>query len=108
MADETLTQLAKLKLLLGSDAGNYSDDLLNLYLSIAKKKILNKRYPFGNSTVTEVPDAYSELQVNLACCYATKSGADGEDTHTEGSVSRKFTSEEALLKEVIPTAEVPA
>lgn len=106
MAD-TNTQLTALKVMLGDDASEYSDDLLNAYLSLASDKIIKKRYPFDN-TQTTLPAEYANLQVELACVYASQSGIEGESSHTEGSVTRTYRSEGEIMREVIPFAGIPS
>lgn len=106
MADNN-TQLAALKLMLGDDASEYSDDLLNAYLSLASDKIIKKRFPF-DKTQTILPTQYDKLQVELACVYASQSGIEGESSHTEGSVTRTYRSEGEIMRDVIPYVGIPS
>lgn len=86
--------------------GDEDSQLYGDYLSTAKSKILNKLYPFGTSLV-EVPERYEELQIELAITLFNQRGVEGQDKHTENSISRSWRSETEILAELTPFASLP-
>lgn len=85
-----------------------SDDVLLYYLDIAKDVILKQRYPF--EVVTELPDEYVTLQVEMAVEMIAKIGAEGQVSHSENEVSRHYaasTISPGLLRRIIPKAGFP-
>ena len=89
-------------------ADGWSDDVLNAYLTIAGKKIIERRYPYDDS-ITEVPNRYSVLQCEIATYLLNKRGADGEIAHSENGISRTYESAtvpESMLRDVIPICGV--
>lgn len=72
------------------------------YLLMARSRIMQRRYPFGANDGAEMPSAYDELQVELANAMWAKEGAEGESSHTEGSVKRVYSDDEQLLSRVLP------
>lgn len=99
--------LKKLKLLV--DDSNASDDVLSLYLDIAKKKILNRVYPYDN-TKTEVPSKYEHVQLEIASYLYNKRGGEGETQHSENGILRTYESAsvpESMLKDVVPFVGIP-
>jgi hypothetical protein len=84
--------------------GEWSDEVLDSYLKIAGRKIINRAYPYDD-TVTEVPRRYSYLQCDIANYLLNKRGAEGQTAHSENGVSRSYESAdvpESMLGEVIP------
>lgn len=95
-------KIEKMKSLLGEE----DSELYEVYLLQAKEKILNKLYPYG-TTKTEVPERYSNLQIELAITLYNQSGVEGQDKHTENGISRSWRSETAILAELTPFASLP-
>ena len=87
---------------LGEDDSSLYED----YLSKAKSKILNKLYPFG-TRANEVPERYEELQIELAIALYNMRGVEGQDKHTENSITRSWRSETEILAEITPFASLP-
>ena len=84
-------------------AEGWSDDILNAYLTIAGRKIINRAYPYDD-TVTEVPTRYGYLQCEIATYLLNKRGADGETAHSENGISRTYENAdipESMLRDVI-------
>ena len=102
-------KLAMLRVMVGqTNAGDWSDDVLISYLTIAGQKIINRAYPYDD-TVTEVPRRYGYLQCDIAAYLLNKRGAEGQVAHSENGISRSYASAdvpEAMLSEVIPHVEV--
>ena len=102
-------KLSMLRVMVGQpNEGDWSDDVLISYLSIAGRKIINRAYPYDD-TVTEVPRRYSYLQCDIAAYLLNKRGAEGETSHSENGVSRNYGSAdvpESMLSEIIPRVGV--
>ena len=89
-------------------ADGWSDDVLNAYLTIAGKKIIERRYPYDD-TVTEVPSRYGYLQCEIATYLLNKRGAEGEIAHSENGINRTYESAsvpESMLRDVTPICGV--
>ena len=98
-------KLAMLRVMVGQpNEGDWSDDVLVSYLSIAGRKIINRAYPYDD-TMDEVPRRYGYLQCDIAAYLLNKRGAEGQLGHTENGITRSYASAdvpEAMLSEVIP------
>lgn len=100
--DEKVEQM---QAMLDEEADN--TEVLYIYLSMAKRKILNRRYPFGYEEDTVVEPQYEQLQIELAICLFNLKGAEGQSTHTENGVNRVWRKESDLLQTIVPYAGVP-
>ena len=98
-------KLSLLRVMVGQpNEGDWSDDVLISYLTIAGQKILNRAYPYDD-TVTEVPRKYGYLQCDIANYLLGKRGAEGQTAHSENGISRSYASAdvpEAMLGEITP------
>ena len=98
-------KLSMLRVMAGQpDEGDWSDDVLTSYLTIAGRKIINRAYPYDD-TITEVPRRYGYLQCEIANYLLNKRGAEGQTSHSENGISRSYESAdvpESMLSEVIP------
>lgn len=67
------------------------DNRLALYLSDAKKEILNWLYS-GNipSTVTDVPTEYEPTQIQACIAGFNLIGAENQTAHNENGINRSF------------------
>ena len=84
--------------------GEWADEVLTSYLSIAGRKIINRAYPYDD-TITEVPRRYGYLQCDIAAYLLNKRGAEGQTAHSENGINRSYESAdvpESMLGEVIP------
>lgn len=91
-----------------SMTGEASDGVVSAYLKIAGNKICRKAYPF-DPTVTEVPEQYSLLQVEIAVYLLNKRGADGESAHSENGISRTYENGDvppSMLRQIVPMCGV--
>ena len=89
-------------------ADGWSDDVLNAYLTIAGRKIINRAFPYDD-TVTEVPARYGYLQCEIATYLLNKRGAEGEVAHSENGISRTYESAsvpDSMLSDVFPMCGV--
>lgn len=98
-------KLTMLRILVGQpDEGEWSDDVLNAYLNIAGRKIINRAYPYDD-TITEVPRRYGYIQCEIAAYLLNKRGAEGQTAHSENGITRSYESAdvpESMLSEVTP------
>ena len=91
-----------------SMTGETSDGVVSAYLRIAGNKICRKAFPF-DPAVTEVPEQYSLLQVEIAVYLLNKRGAEGESAHSENGISRTYESGDvppSMLRQIVPMCGV--
>lgn len=93
-------KIARVKALVGDSNADVA-----AYLTSAQSAILNRLYPY-DSTHTEVPAQYEDLQCKLAARYYFRAGGEGEIMHSENGINRTYSSvnDEDLLMEVMPYA----
>ena len=79
-----------------------SDSIVETYLTLAEADIRERMYPFGKENFV-VPTQYEVLQCKLAARYYLRRGAEGQDSHAENGITRKYGSvnDEDLLSEVM-------
>ena len=98
-------KLTLLRVMVGQpNVGEWADDVLISYLTIAGEKILRRAYPYDDS-VTDVPRRYGYLQCEIAAYLLNKRGAEGQTSHSENGISRTYGSAdipESMLSEVVP------
>lgn len=92
--------------------GETADNVLSVYLELARDAILGRLYPFGydKDAIIEVPSPYEVTQVNIAAYLLNKRGAEGESAHSENGVSRTYEDggvPASMLRVVVPIAKVP-
>ncbi len=89
-------------------SGETDERVLTAYLSLAAQKVILRAYPYRRD-ITEVPERYAVLQVEIACYLLNKRGAEGQTVHSENGISRTYESAdvpESMLKRIIPCASV--
>ena len=100
-----IEKLSMLRVMVGQpNEGDWTDEVLLSYLTIAGRKIINRAYPYDD-TVTEVPRRYSYLQCEIANYLLNKRGAEGQTSHSENGINRSYESAdvpESMLSEVVP------
>ena len=83
-----------------------NDEELSALLLITKGAILNARYPLrSNVDITEVPQKYDYLQLQMCVQMYNKRGAEGQVSHSENGISRVWEEGDippSLLKLVVP------
>lgn len=92
--------------MVGAMTGMTDMSLVEAYLKIAARKILNRLFPY-DPYQTEVPDRFATNQVEIAVFLINKRGAEGESSHTENGISRTYGGADvpaALLRDIIPFA----
>lgn len=94
-------KVTALKAMVGSSD---TDEVLSTYLLLAGKKIIAKAFPFDN-TVTEVPDQYDTLQLEIAAYMLNKRGAEGQTQHNENGITRTYENADipkSMLRQITP------
>ena len=94
-------------ILLSEMTGENDETLLLAYLDLAAARVLERCYPF-DSSVTQVPARYQNVQVEIAAYLLNKRGAEGETRHNENGVDRTYESAsvpESMLRAVVPMAK---
>ena len=81
------------------------DETAIVYLNLAKQRIINHIYPFDNQS--EIPSRYDYQQIELAIALFNVRGVEGQETHNENGVNRKYRSVEAILKSIPKYAGLP-
>lgn len=89
-----------------AELNQYLDDLMLM----AREIIFENQYPFDEQKrPDDVMARYYMLQIRIAIEIFAKEGAEGEIAHSEGGVSRTYTSSDissALLNEITPMCSV--
>ena len=87
-----------------------ADEILVVYLDLAKQKILNRMYPYiEDYGAREVPIRYESVQLNIANYLLNKRGAEGQIQHIENGIHRNYGDAdvpESMLKDVTPYCRV--
>lgn len=85
---------------------SYDPDILEIYLDLAKGKILNRMYPFKESYEgMDVPERYEAIQLKIANYMMNKIGAEGQIQHIENGIHRNYGSADipdGMLAEIVP------
>jgi len=97
-------KLNYMKIMGGLDSED--DDTLMVYLDLAKEELLNHIYPFGHEAV-ELEKRYDTKQIELALILFNQRGAEGEESHNENGVNRKYQSKEKFLASIPRKAGIP-
>lgn len=98
-------KIAMLNVLTGE---TISDSTAGVYLDLAADIVLSRAYPYGAESA-EVPLRYEIVQVRIAACLYLKRGAEGETSHSENGITRRYEAAsvpESLLKQIIPCVKV--
>ena len=82
------------------------DDLLMVYLDLAKQKLIEHIYPFRDDVVS-LDKKYDTKQIELAIILYNKRGAEGEEHHNENGVNRRYQSEEKFFASIPRNVGLP-
>jgi hypothetical protein len=87
---------------------NATEDLVNIYLDIAARKMCDRLYPF-DPTQTAIPEVYQMDQCELAARLYLRRGAEGEISHNENGINRTYgsVSDEDILSRLTPYVGMP-
>ncbi len=90
------------------DDNRATDEVVAVYLSLAKERMMDRLYPFGRGTQTDIPAEYQSLQCELAARLYLRRGGEGEIVHIENGVHRHYhsVSDEDLLQRLTPNAGI--
>lgn len=99
-------RIDKMKIMLGEDGLDIDDDVCQTYLDLANQKILNHRYPFGTSRV-EIEKQFEYDLIELAIVKYNERGVEGQETHNENGVHRKYRTEAQILASIPKFAGIP-
>lgn len=103
----TLEQrIEQMKIMLGDDSEDITDTECQAYLDLANQKILNHRYPYGTSLV-EVEARFEYDLIELAIVKWNERGVEGQETHNENGVHRKYRTEAQILASIPKFAGIP-
>ena len=79
-----------------------TDEVLDSVLATAETLVLNRMYPFGYEDAMVVPSRYERIQIQLAAEIYSRRGAEGQISHSENGISRTWSEQSALLKQIVP------
>ncbi|MDR2044903.1 MAG: phage head-tail connector protein [Clostridium sp.] len=100
--DEKLTALRAMV------GGPDTDEVLSTYLTLAGGKIIAKAFPY-RTDVTEVPERYDYLHLEVAAYMLNKRGAEQQVSHSENGIARSWESGDvpsSLINQVTPVVGV--
>lgn len=96
-----------LRKMMGDDT---EDGILEVYLELAKEKILNRMYPYKeNYDGLDVPGRYTAVQLKIANYLLNKRGAEGQIQHIENGIHRNYGAADVpdgMLAEIVPYCKV--
>ena len=82
-------------------------DVFQIYLRLAKEKILNHRYPYGTN-LTDVEQRYENDLIELAIVLYNQRGVEGQESHNENGITRHYRSEQEILKSIPRMVGIPS
>ncbi len=95
-----------MKIMLGEDGLDITDEVCQTYLNLSKNKIINHRYPFGTNCA-DIEPQYEWQLVELAVVLYNQRGVEGQETHNENGVHRKYRTEAQILASIPKFAGLP-
>lgn len=105
-----MTNLEKLAALIDVDTSDTTEmTLLEIYLSFAESKVLNRLYPFGFDEGTEIPPKYNHKVLEIAQYLYERRGSEGEISHSENGIARSYEDADvpsSMLFEITPMVGV--
>lgn len=99
-------RIEQMKIMLGEDGLSIDDNVCQTYLDLSKNKIINYRFPFGTD-LTDVEPRYQMQQIELAIVLYNQRGVEGQETHNENGVHRKYKEEARILASIPKFAGLP-
>lgn len=99
--DEVMTYL-------GNEVTEADKPVLLILINRAIRKVCLKRYPFGYTDEQKeaAVKRYQGMIFEATVYYWAKQGADGENSHSENSISRAYDSEDSIFFDILPMAKV--
>lgn len=89
------------------------DAVLLSYLGQAREMIVTRMYPYASEEELEyatVPKRFEYKQVRIALYLLNKRGAEGETSHSENGISRRYRNgdlPDEMLADVLPRIGIP-
>ena len=99
-------RIEQMKIMLGDDSNDITDNVCQTYLDLANAKILNHRFPYGTNLV-EVEPQFEYQLIELAIVLYNQRGVEGQETHNENGVHRKYKREAQILASIPKFAGLP-
>lgn len=99
------TLINRVKSILGYEV---EDNLISMYVEIAKNKILTRLYPYDNE-IDEVPKRYEYKIIEITVYLINKIGAEGQISHTENGITRIYENADipkSMISEITPYVKV--
>lgn len=99
---------AEKKTMLQRMTGETDQDILTTYLKLAEGIVMRRRFPFSSESQT-MPEEYGDIQVEIAAFLLNKRGAEGESSHTENGITRRYDDGDippGILRRITPVGEV--
>lgn len=82
-------------------------DVFEIYLRLATEKILIQRYPFGTEALDVEPRFENDL-IELTIVLYNQRGVEGQSQHTENGITRRYRTEQEILKSIPSMAGIPS
>lgn len=88
--------------------GENDAELFEVYMDLAREAILARRYPFGFTEETKVPEKYEGTWFEIALRNYERNGAEGQTYHSENGVHRTYgnLNDDDLLSRIVPIGVV--
>ena len=99
-------RIEQMKIMLGDDGLDIDDDVCQTYLNLANEKILTHRYPFGTK-LTEIEPKFTYQLIELAIVLYNERGVEGQETHNENGVHRRYRTVSEILADIPSFAGLP-
>lgn len=80
------------------------DEVLTVYLNLAKQAVLNKLFPYGNG-IEMIPRKYEANVLQIAVYLYNRQGSEGEISHSENGINRSYESANipaAYFNDIVP------
>ena len=96
-------KIAMIRLMLGDEVIDLTDDTLSAFLSRAEQFILNTVFPYDEEAT--LPDRYVQKQIELAVYDISKIGMEGQTGHSENGATRNYESgsyPDSMIEDLVP------
>lgn len=91
-----------------ADTGKNENEVLSAYLTVAENAIMDKIMPYRTGVET-LPAKHDMIHIELAAYYIHRIGSEGESSHTENGISRRYENgyiPPSLLQRLTPQVSV--
>ena len=80
--------------------------VFEIYLRLAIEKILNHRFPYGTD-LADVEPRYEQQLIELTIVLYNERGVEGQTQHTENGITRRYRTEQEILKSIPRMVGIP-